>query len=102
MKERRLKVADRVVPTVKTVETMKMPAATLHTAISYSRHFCEVIFIGCILVLYFLGQLSRPDICNQLSIINYQPGDSIMAAKSLAKAVAFGTRKTGIKHIQTI
>ena len=102
MKERRLKVADRVVPTVKTVETMKMSAASLHTAISYGRHFCQVIFIGCILVQYFLGQLSRPDICNQLSIINYQPGDSIMAAKSLAEAVAFGMRKTGIKHIRMI
>ena len=101
MKERRLKVADRVAPTVKTVAKMKMPAATLHMAISYDCHFCQVIFIGCSLVQYFLGQLSRPDICNQLWVIN-QPGDVIMAAKSLAEAVAFETRKTGIKHIWTI
>ena len=50
----------------------------------------------------FLGWLSRPDICNQLSVINLQPGDVIMAATSLAEAAAFGTRKTGTKCIRTI
>ena len=54
------------------------------------------------LLQYFLGRLSQPDICNWLSVINYQPGDVIMAATSLAEAAAFGTRKTGIKHIQMI
>ena len=33
------------------------------------------------------------------SVINYQPGDVIMAATSLAEVAAFGTRKTEIKRI---
>ena len=49
-----------------------------------------------------LGWLSRPDICNRLSVINLQPSDVIVAATSLAEAAAFGTRKTGTKRIRTI
>ena len=43
-------------------------------------------------VKYFLGWLSQKDICYRLLVINYQLGDVIMAATSLAEAVAFGTR----------
>ena len=45
---------------------------------------------------YFMGRLSRLDICNRLSVINYQPGDVIMVATSLAEAAMFGMRKTGV------
>ena len=55
-----------------------------------------------ILLQNFLGWLSRPDICNRLSVINLQPGDDIMAATSLAEAVTLGMRKTGTKRIWPI
>ena len=47
-------------------------------------------------IQYFLGRLSQPVICNQSSVIGYQPEDVIMAATSPVEAAAFGTRKTGI------
>ena len=64
--------------------------------------YMHSIVILCKLKQSFLGWLSRPDICNRLSVINLQPGDVIMAATSLAEVAAFGTRKTRTKCIRTI
>ena len=53
------------------------------------------------LVQYFLGWLSPLDICNQLLVISYRPGEVIMAPTSLVEAAAIRMRKTGIKCIWT-
>ena len=50
----------------------------LNTSCSNSTSVC---FPNLLLFMlqYFLGWLSRPDGCNWLSVINYQPGDVIFA-----------------------
>ena len=50
-------------------------------------------------IQYFLGWLSRPDVCNWLSDVGYRPDDVIMVATSLVQAQAIGAWKIIIKCI---
>ena len=87
---------------IKQRERLTLPIATVYTACTVKLILCPVTGIQCTYILqYFLGQLSQPDICNRLSVIGYRPGDVIMAGV-IKPSSAIGTRKTDIKHIQTI